>query len=322
LLLAAAAVLWLWPSNEFLLLPDKARPVAPLVEVRGGKDPTGPGQIYFDAIIIRRAKLFEKLFPWIHRDATLVPESQINPPGVNDVQRQREDLRQMARSQDIAAAVALKYLGYHVVERSTGALVTDVLGGSPAEKAGLEPTDVIVAADGHPVRTNSDLRRWISRHRPGETVRLSARTPKGLREFRVRTVADPHEAGRPVIGVLVEQAAQVKLPIPVKIDTGSIGGPSAGLAFALDVVRELDGDITHGQRVAATGEINLDGSVSPIGGVKQKTFGVRQAGVDVFLVPAGDNAQVARKYADGVRVIPVESFRQALRALATLPRKR
>jgi Lon-like protease len=228
----------------------------------------------------------------------------------------------MARSQDIAAAVALKYLGYDVVERSTGALVTDVLGGSPAEKAGLEPTDVIVAADGHPVRKNSDLRRWISRHRPGETVRLSARTPKGLREFRVRTVADPHEAGRPVIGVLVEQAARVKLPIPVKIDTGSIGGPSAGLAFALDVVRELDGDITRGQRVAATGEINLDGSVSPIGGVKQKTFGVRQAGVDVFLVPAGDNAQVARKYADGVRVIPVESFRQALRALATLPRKR
>jgi Lon-like protease len=317
----AAAVLWLWPSNEFLLLPDKARPVAPLVQVQGGKEPTGPGQIYFDAIIIRRAKLFEKLFPWIHKGATLVPEEQINPPGVSDTQRRREDLREMARSQDIAAAVALKYLGYHVVVRSTGALISDVLAGSPAEKAGLEPTDVIVSADGHPVRKTTDLRRWISRHRPGATVRLSVRAPKGLRQFPVRTVADPHEAGRPVIGVLVEQAAQVKLPIPVNIDAGSIGGPSAGLAFALGVVRELRGDITHGQRVAATGEINLDGSVSPIGGVKQKIFGVRQAGVDVFLVPAGDNAQVARKYAGGVRVIPVESFRQALRALATLSKK-
>jgi Lon-like protease len=314
-------VLWLWPSDEFLLLPDKARPVAPLVEVRGGKDPTVPGQIYFDAIIIRRAKLFEKLFPWVHRDATLVPEEQINPPGVNDTQRLKEDLREMARSQDIAAAVALKYLGYKVIEKPTGALITDVLAGSPAERAGLEPTDVIVAADGHPVLKSTDLRPLISRRRPGQSVRLSVRSPRGLREYRVRTVADPHRAGRPVIGVLVVQAAQVKLPFPVKIDAGSIGGPSAGLAFALDVVRELDGDITHGHRVAATGEINLDGSVTPIGGVKQKIFGARQADVDVFLVPAGDNAQVARKYAGGVRVIPVESFRQALHALATLRKK-
>jgi Lon-like protease len=305
-----------------LLLPDKARPVAPLVQVRGGKDPTGPGQIYFDAIVIRRAKLFEKLFPWIHNDATLVPAEQVNPPGVSDTERLKEDLRQMSRSQDIAAAVALKYLGYKVVLQPTGALVTDVLPGSPAAKAGVEPTDVITGVDGHPVRKTADLRPLISRHKPGGTVHLSVHAPKGLEELRVRTIADPQHPGRPVIGVIVDQASRVKLPFPVRIDAGSIGGPSAGLAFALDIVRELDGDITHGNRVAATGEINVDGSVSPIGGVKQKTFGVRQAGVDVFLVPAGENAQEARKYADGVRIIPVESFRQALHALATLPKKR
>jgi Lon-like protease len=322
LLLVAAGVLWLWPSDEFLLLPDKARPVAPLVQVRGGKDPTGNGQIYFDAIVIRRAKLFEKLFPWIHQDATLVPEDQVNPPGVSDSERLKQDLRQMSRSQDIAAAVALKHLGYKVVLRPTGALVTDVLRGSPAAQAGLEPTDVIVAVDGHPVRKSTELRPLISRHKAGETVRLSLRTPKGLRELRVRTIADRRRGNLPVIGVLVDQASQVRLPFPVKIDAGSIGGPSAGLAFALDIVRELDGDITHGNRVAATGEIGVDGSVSPIGGVKQKIVGARQADVDVFLVPAGDNAKEARKYAGGVRVIPVESFRQALRALATLPGRR
>jgi PDZ domain-containing protein len=322
LLAATAAVLWLWPSNEFLLLPDKARPVAPLVQVKGGKDPTGPGKIYFDAIIIRRAKLFEKLFPWIHKDATLVPEQSVNPPGVNDAERLKEDLREMTRSQDIAAAVALKHLGYKVVLQPTGARVTDVLPGSPAAKAGLEPTDVIVAVDGRPLRTTPDLRRLISRHKPGEVVRLSVRAPKGLEELRARTVAEPNNGGRPVIGVLVDQASQVKLPFPVKIDAGSIGGPSAGLAFALDIVQELNHDITRGHRVAATGEINADGSVGPIGGVKQKIFGARQAGVDVFLVPAGDNAQLARKYQGDVRVIPVKSFQQALRELATLPEKR
>jgi PDZ domain-containing protein len=238
------------------------------------------------------------------------------------VQRRREDLREMSRSQDIAAAVALKYLGYKVDLRPTGALITDVLGGSPAEQAGLEPTDVIVAVDGHAVLKSSDLRPLISRHRPGEAVRLSVRSPNGVREFRVRTVADPRRAGRPVIGVLVDQAAQVKLPFPVKIDAGSIGGPSAGLAFALDVVQELGHDITRGYRVAATGQINPDGSVSPIGGVKQKIVGARDADVDVFLVPAGDNAREAQRHAGSVKVIPVKSFRQALRALATLPRKR
>jgi PDZ domain-containing protein len=322
LLAVVVAFSWVWPSNDFLLLPDKARPVAPLVEVKGGKDPTGPGGIYFDAIVIRRAKLFERLFPWIHTGASLVNEDQINPPGVNDTQRHAEDLREMTRSQDVAGAVALKYLGYHVILRPTGALVTDVLPGSPAEKAHLEPTDVIVGVDGHPVRKRSELRPLIERHRPGETVLLSVRSPKGLRQFRVGTVANANNGGKAAIGIFAEQASQVKLPFPVKIDAGSIGGPSAGLAFALEVVEELGHDIDRGYRVAATGEINLDGSVSPIGGVRQKIFGVREAKVDVFLVPAGDNAKEARKHAGAVRVIPVESFRQALHALATLPAKR
>jgi PDZ domain-containing protein len=62
----------------------------------------------------------------------------------------------------------------------------------------------------------------------------------------------------------------------------------------------------------------LDGTVAPVGGLKQKTIGARRAGADVFLVPAGENAQEARRYAGKMRVIPVNSYRQALRALATL----
>jgi PDZ domain-containing protein len=312
-------VSWLWPSDHFLLLPDKAKAVAPLVEVKGGHDPKGPGGIYFDAIVIRRAKLFERIFPGIHHGASLVDEDLINPPGVSDSQREKEDLREMARSQDIAAAVALQYLGYKVQLKPIGALVSQVVVDSPAAKAGVEPTDIVVSVDGKPVRKASELRRLIGRHKPGETVRLGLRTGKELREARVGTFAGP--GGRPLIGVQVEQASQVKLPIAVKIDAGSIGGPSAGLAFALEVLEELGRDVDRGYRVAATGKIEIDGTVSPIGGVKQKIFGVREAKVDVFLVPSGDNARVARKDAGSVRVIPVKSFRQALQALATLPPK-
>jgi PDZ domain-containing protein len=320
LLLLTALVLWIVPSGDYILLPDKARPVGPLVSVKGGKEPTDGGGIYFDAVIIRRAKLFEQLFPWIHEGGTLVPADQVNPPGVSDSQRHREDLREMARSQDIAAAVALKYLGYKVTIQPIGALISEVTPDSPAAKAGLEPTDVIVGVDGKPVRINADLRALIGQHTPGDTVDLTIRTNDGLRKVRTGTITGPE--GRPLIGVIVEPATQVKLPFPVRIDAGSIGGPSAGLAFALDVLEELGHDVDRGYKVAATGELAADGSVVPIGGVEQKAIGVRRAEVDVFLVPAGDNTAEARKHTGAVRVIPVESFRQALRALATLPPKR
>ena len=125
-----------------------------------------------------------------------------------------------------------------------------------------------------------------------------------------------------MIGIIVSQAADVRLPRKVKINAGGVGGPSAGLAFALDVLEELGRNVDHGYRVAATGEVDLAGDVLPIGGIKQKMIGVRRTGIDVFLVPAGDNASEAKRFAGRVRVIPVKSFQQALHALATLPAKR
>ena len=93
-------------------------------------------------------------------------------------------------------------------------------------------------------------------------------------------------------------------------------------AAMVEVMEKLGRDVDRGYKVAATGEIFLDGQVGPIGGIEQKTIGARRSGVDIMLVPAGDNAKGARKYAGHMRVIAVDSFQQALHALATLPRKR
>jgi PDZ domain-containing protein len=136
----------------------------------------------------------------------------------------------------------------------------------------------------------------------------------------IRTIGIAQEPGHALVGFAPDQSARIKLPIRVSIDASGIGGPSAGLAFALEVMQQLGRNVLHGHRVAATGEMELDGTVAPIGGVKQKTFGVREAGADVFLVPAGENAQEARRYAGPVHIIPVRTFGQALHALATLPR--
>jgi PDZ domain-containing protein len=314
-------ILWLAPSDDYLWLPDRARPVAPLVTVEGEKRGGGTDGIYFVDLIQRRATLLESIFPEIRDGSTLVPGNDVNPLGISEGCRQRLDLGQMARSQEIAAAVALRSLGYAAARvRATGALVTCVVDNSPAE-ARLSPGDVISQIDGSPVRTVPDLRRLIARHRPGEAIRLTVRRARGLHRLTLKTAADPEDRSRSIIGIFPAQAAQIDLPVKVRIDTGNIGGPSAGLAFALDVMEKLGRDVDHGHLVAATGELGLDGSVGPIGGIKQKTIGARTAGVDVFLVPVA-NAAEARANADGLRVIPVRSLAQALHALATLPEKR
>lgn len=319
----AALVLWLAPSDQYLLLPDRARPVAPLVEVKdGAKQPTrDSGKIYFLAVVVRKATLLERMLPWVRGNgATLVPASALRTPGVTDRAQRRIDRSEMSESQTVASVVALRELGYKVIARPTGVKVSSVISGTPAVGK-LKPTDVIVALDGRRVRTPAELRRLMKKHRPGDRVRLTVRDRSGLRMVEIRTIADPEEPARPVIGVIIDQAAQIHLPVGIKIQAGSVVGPSAGLAFALEIMEKLGRNVDHGYRVAATGELELDGSVLPIGGVEQKAIEARNSHVDILLVPAGQNASRARRYADGVRVVPVKSFQQALHALATLPPK-
>ena len=109
-------------------------------------------------------------------------------------------------------------------------------------------------------------------------------------DVTVRTIPSPPDPRRPIVGILVDQDAKIELPFDVDIDLGRVGGPSAGLPFALEIARQLGRDVTHGCRIAATGALALDGSVIPIGGIKQKTIGARRADVDFFLVPVGENA--------------------------------
>ena len=316
----ALGAAWLVPSDSYLLLPDRAKPLEEKVALQGEKD-GGAGGIYYVDVIVRKATLLEELVsPLRPEGADLVPEEALVPPGSSFRERRRQNMRQMDRSEEVAAAVALRELGYDVEAEPEGALVVAVAPGAPAAGK-LEPTDVIVAVDGAAVRTPDDLRRLIAKHEPGDNVRLRVRAAGATRVVEVGTFESAEEPGRPIVGIQVEQFADIELPISVEIDLGGVGGPSAGLAFALDVVEELRGNIDRGLRIAVTGELELDGGVVPIGGVKQKVIGARRSRADVFLVPAGDNAAEARRHAGDLRIIPVESFGQALRALATLPRK-
>jgi Lon-like protease len=316
-LLAVAGVLYLAPSDKYIFLPDEARPLAPLVKAEGEKPDRNGGGIYYVAVDIRQASILEEAFPSIHDGATLVPEDQVRPEGVDERARRQSELREMSRSQEYAAAVALRELGMDVKVTTRGALIEAVGGEFPAGGK-LLAGDVVVAVDGKPIRNAAGLTEQMASKRPGDAVKLRVRRGGKLFDVTLRTVANPRDSERAFLGVVISDDADVKLPIDVNIDLGNVGGPSAGLAFALDLHEELGHDVDHGRRIAATGEITLDGRVRPVGGVKQKTIAARRSGMDVFLVP-GENAAEARRYADGLQIVPVDSFQQALRELATLP---
>ena len=151
-------------------------------------------------------------------------------------------------------------------------------------------------------------------------MRLALRRGKTV---TVTTVRDPKDHSRALVGVGIADAVHIgRIPVHVHFSTAGIGGPSAGLAFSLDIYDSLTGrKLLHGNKVAVTGELALNGSVIPIGGVKQKTIGAIEAGAQTFIVPkGGGNYRDAKAAADGkIKIVGVTSFDQALAAIHHLP---
>lgn len=311
------AVLWLTPSDHYLFLPDDATLVDPLVSLPDEETMTEEGGIYLVDVVVRRASLLERIFPGVAEGSTLVTEERFNPRGVSRQQRRQASLNEMSRSQQIAVAVALRELGHDVEAEPFGAEVTFIRADSSALDK-LQPGDVIVEVRGKEIGLLSDLADVMEDVMPGESVHVVVQRDEELKEFTLETMEAQDEEGgtRAVIGIEIQQAANIDFPLDVSIDAGNIGGPSAGLAFALDIVDEIGEDLDAGRRIAVTGEIDLDGNVRRIGGVKQKTIGAEQSGADIFIVP-DENAEEARRHADDLEIVAVSTFDEALSALTT-----
>jgi len=168
-----------------------------------------------------------------------------------------------------------------------------------------------------------DLIEVLADRSPGDllSVRVERRGSDPF-EAEVELISVPDEPDRTIVGFIPFDTRRIELPFTVDIDTGSIGGPSAGLAFTLTLIDELSpGELTGSTQVAVTGAINLDGSVGAIGGLRQKASAVDQAGIEVFLVPAAqreDDIEAARAAAPDLQIIPVATLDEALEVLVDL----
>jgi Lon-like protease len=304
------------------LSPGMARPVAEQVLVDGAPSYPPAESIAYTTVSVGSATLLEALAGWLDDDVDVLPESLVRGDRSEDENR-RYNAQLMDTSKLTAVAVALEYLGEDVEIRTTGVVVRNIAEGTPAADE-LERDDVIVEVDGEAVDVPDEIGGLLQVGGVGASHTLTVERPAGSTNrvsIDVTTVAAPNDPERAIVGIteLEERFVEFDFPIDVTIDSGTVGGSSAGLAFTLAVLDVLTpGELTGGHRVAVTGTMALDGTVGPVGGGAQKAISVRDADYEVFLVPSDEVDEVRDAVGDDVEVMAVDTLDEALEALDSL----
>lgn len=310
------------PIPYVRLSPGSTRPVTEQVLVEGAPSYPPEESIAYTTVSVGTTTLIEALWGWLDDDVDVLPEEAVRGDRSASENR-RYNAQLMDTSKLVAVAVALETLGEDVQLRTTGVVVRRIAEDMPAA-AVLEQDDVVVAVDGEAVDRPGEIGELLQVGGPGASHTLTVERPAGSStrlDVEVATIAADGAPDRAIIGIseLEDRLVDIDLPIDVTIDSGTVGGPSAGLAFTLAVLDVLTpGELTGGHRVAVTGTIALDGSVGPVGGGAQKAIAVRAAGYEVFLVPPQELAEVQEAVGDDVQVIAVGSLDEALEALDSL----
>jgi PDZ domain-containing protein len=326
---AVAGVLFRVPYVA--LLPGAARDTGALIEVEGIESYPSDGELLFTTVQVRqRPNLWEYLWLKADDDVEIVDEEVVLGGRTPDENREF-NLDLMNDSKSIAIAVALQELGYDAI-RSDGVVIAELVEGAAADGV-LELGDTVTAIDGEAVIGTGDLIEILEAREPGDEVVLTVEpfdvadpdAEPASKEVSVVLGAKPDEPETAFLGVGPIDRVELSdgFDFTVDIDSGTVGGPSAGLAFTLAVLDELTaGELTGGAMVAVTGTIDVAGRVGVVGGVVQKTAAVRDLGADLFIVPAGlpeaELARVLDRAGDDLQVAPVEDLDQALEVLAQL----
>ncbi|HEX3621401.1 MAG TPA: PDZ domain-containing protein [Acidimicrobiales bacterium] len=295
------------------LAPGGARAVNSVIAVNGHATYPPQGKVFYVTVSVReQVNPYEALAGWLDPSVDVLPETQIRGTVPPD-QYQRQNVEAMADSKTTAEVLALREIG--ITDLGVGAEVVEVQAGLPAE-AVLKPNDVIVAIDGKPVTNSSSAVTAIQAHAPGDHLKMQIRRGDAA-PTDVEAVLGQGDPGKPLLGVRL--STKIKLPFDINIDSGQVVGPSAGLAYGLELLDLLTpGELTGGSSVAATGELMSDGTVGPIGGIAQKTVTVRRAGVKVFLVPKENEAEARAHAGSKLKILGVGSFDDALKVLGSL----
>lgn len=281
----------------------------PVIEVSDAATSTSAGQLRLVTVYVAEPTLLEAIRAWFDADEAVVPREFIYPPERSKQEVDEENAREFQASQTSAETAALRKLGHPV-----HVTVTEVVSGRPAEGR-LAVGDEITSVDGAPVTSLTKLQELV-RAKPAGTA-LSVGYLRGGQQATATITSAADKDGTPLLGIAVD--SKQPHPFTIKIDLERIGGPSAGLMFALGIIDKLDpADLTGGMIIAGTGTIDEEGRVGPIGGVPQKLVAAKAAKATIFLTPQENCAEAVANPQPGLKLVKVSTLDDALAALTDL----
>ena len=312
----------------YIYKPGRADALDEIVAIESGYE--SAGELYLVTVTGGQATPIQLAWSKLSPYHDVVPLKQARPDGITDDEYLESQLRLMESSQQAAVIVAYEAAGAHITIDYEGVYVVSIVEDMPAEGY-LETGDLILSVDQHEVKSADDMIDYLATKSAGDLVNLEVvrghtKTTKqlALKSFK----NEPNKVG---IGVQLVTDRKVSVDPEVNFSSGKIGGPSAGLMFALKLYDLLtETDLTKGYQIAGTGEIDYDGNVHSVGGVDKKVIAANRAGCDIFFVPfqkgkENSNYDIAKKTAKKINasmeIIPIDTFNEALFYLEGLPEK-
>lgn len=286
----------------------------PVVQIEGAEVFPTDGRLDLTTVGVTPADakldIVTALRAWADPDRAVIPRDIVYPEGTTAEQSRAENQQMLARSQENAKVAALRELGYDVPAK---VVVDGVLDDAPADGV-LEPGDVVVSIDGTAVVTPQDVVDGVTAHEPGEEVVIVVdRDGEQLSQTITTTAAE--DDGRALVGFTPAEGFDLPVDITIGIDE-RIGGPSAGMIFALAIYDTMTpGELLEGEHIAGTGEITPEGEVGPIGGIAQKIAAASAEGAELFLAPIDNCGEASGAHNRDMRVVPIETLDDAIAAV-------
>ncbi|MFI5532788.1 PDZ domain-containing protein [Kitasatospora sp. NPDC051853] len=312
------------PGPTYNTLGTQENSDKPVIQISGHETYPTSGHLNMTTVQVTGAKyepsLVSAVVGWLRGDVLVVPHDNVYPEGQTDQEAQQQNAEEFASSEDSAKTAALNQLGIPI---GSEVIVNSVVAGGPSDGK-LHAGDRIVAVDGTTITSDVQVAEQVVKHKPGEDVVFTV-VPKE----KDKGTGDPNPADQQRVTITTAKAAdsdravvgirpRISHTYPFKIEIGlqDVGGPSAGLMFALGIVDKLTPtDLTGGRFVAGTGTITDDGKVGPIGGISMKLIAARDKGAQYFFTPADNCAEASKNTPEGLRLVKAETLDSALKSL-------
>ncbi len=274
------------------------------------------GNLY--QLTVRRDEANYFVYAWarLNSQIDLYPREVILPDGVTPQELSEISIQNMMTSENVAIAVALDSLNYDIQSEGDGVLVVGLLDDSPV-KDKLIKNDLIVSINNELVKSVSEFISMLRTYEIGDIVNIGLIRNEQELTIETKLIEHVEYENEPMVGFLASTPNQQFIfPFEVDIKTGNVGGPSAGMMMALNVYNLLtEDDITNGKKIAGTGTIEIDGSIGPVGGVKQKVIAAKRANAGLILVPTANYEEASVFADDNTQIVAVDSFDNALNVI-------